>query len=108
MGNAVSNDLQWTVAADHPVFAGHFPGTPLVPGVMLLDAVLQHIAADSGCALEPCEISAVKFLSPARPGEALTIRHSRAAGGALHFDVAAGARKIASGSIVPRAPRMPL
>lgn len=94
----------WTLAADHPVFAGHFPGAPIVPGVMLLDAVLQSIAAATGIAVDRCDISAVKFLSPARPGEALTITHRHAANGSIRFDIAADARKIASGSIVPHSP----
>jgi len=93
--------VYWTVPPDHPVFAGHFPGSPIVPGVMLLDSVLHAIAAASGIALETCEISSVKFLAPAGPGEALLIRQALAAGGAIHFEVVAGTRKIASGSIVP-------
>lgn len=93
--------MRWTVPPDHPVFAGHFPGSPIVPGVMLLDSVLQAIAAASGITLETCEISSVKFLGPAGPGEELLLRHALSAGGAVHFEVVAGARKIASGSIVP-------
>lgn len=94
----------WTVPVDHPAFAGHFPGTPILPGVMLLDTVLHAIAAATGIALDICEISLVKFLSPARPGDALVIQHTRSASGAIRFDVVAGMRKIASGSIVPGAP----
>lgn len=91
----------WTVPPDHPVFAGHFPGIPIVPGVMLLDSVLHAIAAATGIALETCEISSVKFLGRAGPGEELEIRHIVCAGGAIRFDVVAGTRKIASGSILP-------
>jgi len=94
----------WTVPLDHPVFAGHFPGTPIVPGVMLLDTVLHTIAAATGIALDSCEISAVKFLGRAGPGEVLKIQHSLSAGGAIRFDVVAGTRKIASGSFVPGSP----
>lgn len=101
----MSSATQWTVPADHPVFAGHFPGTPIVPGVMLLDAAMHSIAAATGIALDGCEIGAVKFLSPARPGETLTIEHSRTDLGPIRFSIAAGARTIASGSIVPRMPR---
>ncbi len=94
----------WRVPLDHPTFAGHFPGSPILPGVVLLDLALQIIADSTGMALERCEISAVKFLSPARPGDELLIQHSVAASGAVHFDIVAGARKIASGSVVARSP----
>ena len=94
----------WVVPLDHPAFAGHFPGTPILPGVVLLDIALQAIAETSGIALDTCEISAVKFLSPANPGDELTLNHSRLASGTLRFDIVAGERKIASGSIVPKVP----
>jgi 3-hydroxymyristoyl/3-hydroxydecanoyl-(acyl carrier protein) dehydratase len=94
----------WTVPPDHPAFAGHFPGTPILPGVVLLDVALQIIAKTSGIALDLCEISAVKFLNPASPGDELLIQHSVSVSGTIRFDVAAGMRKIASGSIVPKAP----
>jgi len=97
----MNDPTRWTVPADHPAFAGHFPGTPILPGVMLLDKVLSVIAAATGIALDVCQISSVKFLSPASPGDELVIRHTVAAGGTIHFDVVAGMRKIASGSILP-------
>jgi len=100
----MNNATHWTVPLDHPAFAGHFPGTPILPGVVLLDMALQTIAAASGIALDLCEISSVKFLSPARPGDELLIRHNISASGTIRFDIVAGMRKIASGSIVPGAP----
>lgn len=92
----------WTVPLDHPSFAGHFPGAPILPGVVLLDTALQTIGEAHGVALDRCEISTVKFLHPARPGEALTIQHEIIANGTIRFDILAGARKIASGSIVAK------
>jgi 3-hydroxymyristoyl/3-hydroxydecanoyl-(acyl carrier protein) dehydratase len=100
----MNNSVHWTVPLDHPALAGHFPGRPILPGVVLLDLALQVIAASSDIALDLCEISSVKFLSPARPGDELLIEHSVAASGAVHFDISAGSRKIASGSIVPELP----
>jgi 3-hydroxyacyl-[acyl-carrier-protein] dehydratase len=100
----MNNATHWTVPLDHPVFAGHFPGTPILPGVMLLDTVLHAIAAATGIALDICEISSVKFLGRASPGEELVIQHILSAGGAIRFEVVAGTRKIASGSILPGAP----
>lgn len=89
----------WTVPADHPAFAGHFPGTPILPGVVLLDVALQMIAKTSGIAPHGWEISSVKFLSPALPGDELVILHSHSSGVPIRFDIMAGVRKIASGSI---------
>ncbi len=94
----------WTVPLDHPALAGHFPGTPILPGVVLLDLALQIIADSSGIALDLCEISSLKFLSPACPGDELVIQHSVLASGTIRFDILADRRKIASGSIVPGAP----
>lgn len=98
------NTSHWTVPLDHPAFAGHFPGTPILPGVVLLDTALQAIARAYEISLERCEISAVKFLSPANPGDALVIQHEISASGTIRFDIKAGMRKIASGSIVPESP----
>ncbi|MHB9100920.1 MAG: 3-hydroxyacyl-ACP dehydratase FabZ family protein [Sulfuricella sp.] len=97
----MNNTTHWTVPLNHPAFAGHFPGTPILPGVVLLDVALQIIAKTSGIALDLCEISSVKFLSPASPGDELLIQHSISASGTIRFDILAGTRKIASGSIVP-------
>lgn len=100
----MNNTTHWRVPLDHPAFAGHFPGTPIVPGAILLDIVLHSIAASSGVNLDICNISSVKFLSPANPGDELVIQHFASANGTLRFDVAAGTRKIAGGSIVPGSP----
>lgn len=100
----MNNTAHWTVPLDHPAFAGHFPGTPILPGVVLLDVALQIISDARGIALDLCEISAVKFLSPAGPGDELLIQHTVSASGTIRFDILAGTRKIASGSIVPGAP----
>ena len=100
----MNSATHWTVPLDHPAFVGHLPGTPILPGVVLLDLALQIIADSSGIALDLCEISSVKFLSPARPGDELLIQHSVTASGMIRFDILADRGKIASGSIVPRSP----
>jgi acyl-coenzyme A synthetase/AMP-(fatty) acid ligase len=99
---AMNKVTQLSVPVDHPAFAGHFPGNPIFPGVMLLDAAIHTIAADSGIVMDNCEIRSVKFLSPATPGAELVIRHMHSANGMIKFDIKTGTREIASGSIVPR------
>ena len=93
-------------APDHPAFAGHFPGTPIVPGVLLLDAAVHavmvslHLPMPAIGAAAICQISAAKFLSPVGPGEALNIHHGSLATGSTRFDIFSGARKVATGTLV--------
>lgn len=96
------------IAPDHPAFAGHFPGTPIVPGVVLLDAVVHAVlqtgrprAAGDGFDTTPvCQISAAKFLSPVGPGETLTLALTPGASGSTRFDISSGQRKVATGTLV--------
>ena len=70
-----------TVRADEPHFAGHYPGDPIMPGVLLCEAALQ-----AGCALmvlrggdKPqgtpvvTRMNDVKFRRIVRPGDVLDI-----------------------------------
>jgi 3-hydroxyacyl-[acyl-carrier-protein] dehydratase len=34
------------ISVEHPAFEGHFPGAPLLPGVVLLDEILRAVQAD--------------------------------------------------------------
>lgn len=92
---------QWSVPLNHPAFAGHFVGIPIVPGVVLLDMVTHIMAEANLINLAHYQISSVKFLSPAKPGDALTIEQSVSNKGTLNFNIFASDRKIATGSIIP-------
>ncbi len=84
------------IAADHPAFAGHFPGSPVIPGVVLLDEAMFVIEAATGLACH--RIAWAKFLHPVRPGQALILRHDVDASGAVRFEIFAGADKVVTGS----------
>ncbi|HET6913711.1 MAG TPA: hydroxymyristoyl-ACP dehydratase [Rhodanobacteraceae bacterium] len=52
------------IRADHPALPGHFPGNPVVPGVVLLRHVADALTQWRGHAMARFE---VKFLSPLLP-----------------------------------------
>lgn len=78
-----------TIPADHPALPGHFPGEPIVPGVVLLNEVLSAIPGRM-------HISWAKFHAPLLPGEAFAIRIE-----GTRFSVQRGDTLIASGSVRP-------
>lgn len=89
------------VPVDHPAFAGHFPGAPILPGVVLLDEVIQALsqamadASNGGEAL--FKINSAKFLSPVKPGETLTISCTDTATGSTRFEITGLGRTVATG-----------
>jgi 3-hydroxymyristoyl/3-hydroxydecanoyl-(acyl carrier protein) dehydratase len=91
--------LSFTIPTDHPALPGHFPGHPVVPGVVLLDHAIDAIGAALNRPLQGWRLSAAKFLSPARPGETLDLAFDAAASGAIRFTVRAGKRDVASGTL---------
>lgn len=65
--------LEFRIAPDHPALPGHFPGAPVVPGVVLLERVLEAIA-QAGGATAPLRLPQVKFMHPLLPGETAQVR----------------------------------
>jgi len=70
MIDAVMSEI--LVPANHPALAGHFPGQPVVPATVLLDAVLAEIRARGDFVLR--SIPAAKFLQPVLPEERVDLR----------------------------------
>lgn len=95
-----------TFSSDDPMFAGHFPGNPIVPGVILTEALAQvaGIAGTSKKGFLLSAIRAMKFFSPARPGEKIILHAEKTGslGALLQFSVSAAVdgRIVAEGQIV--------
>ena len=73
---------EYTVRGDEPFLRGHFPGQPLFPGVLLIEAAAQLAGtiAQSGPGTAPLEnlkltaLRSVKILGTARPGEVIRLQ----------------------------------
>lgn len=104
----VSATCEKTFPADHPVFAGHFPGNPIVPGVLLTEALAQTAglagATGEGKGFLLSAIRSMKFPDAARPAETITLKATKTGelGGLLIFSVSASVqdRIVAEGQIV--------
>jgi 3-hydroxyacyl-[acyl-carrier-protein] dehydratase len=84
------------IAADHPVFAGHFPDAPVVPAVLLLSKVLDAADQWLGGQLQPLRLRQAKFPAPWLPGMLVQAILERE-GQQLRFEVRAEAQTLAVG-----------
>jgi len=74
---------KYSTTEDHPIFAGHFPGHPILPGVVQIEMIAQgasfvvtkFMANPSEGKLDVAllSVSAAKFRKPIYPGMDLTI-----------------------------------
>lgn len=57
------------IHSDHPLFGGHFPGTPITPGVMMIQSFLEQAERFTGSQLQLVVASNIKFLTLIEPTE---------------------------------------
>ena len=69
---------RFVVPPDHPCLPGHFPGRPVVPGVVLLDEILALLAPHLPGTVTG--VSSAKFLHPVAPGEPVDVTLDPATG----------------------------
>jgi len=92
-------ELEIRVPEEHPAFAGHFPGAPVAPAVLLLDLLLEALETRLGYALHAEALPHAKFMAPLKPGDS-----ARAIieldGRQVRFRLEAAGRQAASGVMV--------
>jgi 3-hydroxyacyl-[acyl-carrier-protein] dehydratase len=96
-----------TIPPEHPALVGHFPGAPILPGVLLLDEMLRALEAESLGAATRWRIGSAKFVKPVRPGETLTLESERLPNGSLRFSVSSAGLPVAHGLLHPAPDRAP-
>ena len=84
------------VAAAHPSLPGHFPGAPLVPGVLLLEQVAQALRDWRGQRL--ARVVEAKFVAPLLPEQAATVVLTDSAG-RVRFEIRRDGELLARGSV---------
>ena len=84
MANAGASPKILTIAAQHPSLPGHFPGNPIVPGVVILSSVFTALE----CAHPEWEISGIKklkFLQPLLPDQEFAVQFGQVKNNGLRF-----------------------
>lgn len=86
---------QKNVTINEAFFQGHFPDVPLMPGVLILEAlaqtggVLVHMKAETQKIAVLLNLNNAKFRNPVRPGDILYLK-----GEGLHFSSKGGRVKV--------------
>ena len=93
-------ELELRVPEDLDCFTGHFPGLPILPGVVQLDWSVKLGRERLGLAGEFAAAENLKFLSIVRPGAHLTLVLERVDAAHLRFGYAGRGRKFSSGVLV--------
>jgi 3-hydroxyacyl-[acyl-carrier-protein] dehydratase len=71
-GNSVSAELE--LNSLHPVFEGHFPGLPVVPGVCQMQMVKEILETVAGVETRLVKADNMKFLAVINPVESPVVQ----------------------------------
>ncbi len=82
----------------HPSLPGHFPGQPLVPGVVLLDETIALIL-DRLQGMAVAGIVASKFTAVVLPGQVIEVASGPVAGDRLDFLCTVAGAPVARGTL---------
>jgi len=78
----------------HPCYEGHFPGHPVVPGVLLIELIVEALGRGA-----PASLPQVKFVRPIAPGDNCIVRLA-GDGARVSFRCERGSQPVAEGVLV--------
>ena len=93
--SATEGQGSFVIEAEHPSLPGHFPGAPVVPGVVVLDHVLALMGATREA---PRALAWVKFARPLLPGQRAEV-HWAPSGANLRFSVSHDGHEVVRGQV---------
>ena len=89
---------QFRIDASHPCLDGHFPGDPIVPGVVLLDKV-RITAGEWKPGTRIKSFTTAKFHRPLYPDESFSVTLIESGTSSLRFECYRENQKLASGAL---------
>lgn len=91
-------NYSFTVKKTHPSLKGHFPGNPIVPGVVILDEVIQIIkAAKPDFIIKTIPI--VKFIQPLLAEQTVLVEIKQKTDSTINFSCSHNDTPLASGQL---------
>ncbi|HUJ88098.1 MAG TPA: hypothetical protein VLX30_14715 [Burkholderiales bacterium] len=94
----MSFELETVIDPSHPALAGHFPGNPVVPAVVLLERVAAAIEDALGPQARLTGLPSAKFLAPLAPGVPFRIVIEPLDSSLVRFTLLRDGKAFASGS----------
>lgn len=91
--------MLFRITADHPSLAGHFPGNPVVPGVVLLDHILTS-AKSTLPTFRVCGIRKLKCLQPVLPEQTCEVQWAAVKEAQVRFVCLCDGRRVAEGNVL--------
>lgn len=101
VSDADGDHYELRVSPDLVHFEGHFPGLPILPGVVLIDWAIRLAATRNGAVRAMTSIDQLKFMAPVPPGAVVSLRLAHEPErNRVRFVAKLGTRDCASGALV--------
>lgn len=93
------HEVQRSISSSHPALAGHFPGNPIVPGVVLLNELVRATESWLHWGHDPLSVASVKFLQLLRPDQPFTVLLEQQSESRVSFAILRDRVRIAAGTL---------